>query len=677
MGIHRMYPTSDADLDGGIPTGEATGWECLDDPFNDPNEDTDYLLINTSAQAREPRFGLSAMENAQLVNSVSLYFRSREEASFGTTHQPFLYLGGAAYYGAIHSLPETYATFSKVWTENPVTSKRFTQAELDAAQAGIKQAIQVATVARCTQLYLEVDYVPLPTAIEPVRDAGSRRLWYRRIAVGVYTVDVPLVLGLRVELLDFFPVSHFAGPEDQGQGWQEEPWQRRPFLVVGHFVDQARELVTLTLWDQRPFLCLYRDVAWASRAPSVSADSIPRIAKGGVTRTITRASSVWLPSPAGGKIVEITDDLEAHAENGDLHEQASTNEVPQSSFKNGAAAVFTGWTETGSGVVSEETSILLWDESVVGRCPKFTAGNPIAVDFQLTSNVTANIAANAVGRLSIDHLDADAGEPLSFALVRLVDGKFWRDADSSWQVGTLWNDMTGSVVWHRHKSKLMDVGANITTLVVAVGVPSATGTVDQVNYVGHVQWEAKRYPTSRILTEAAAVTRAESRLLISNDNGARTWNNAQGAFVCEGSPEWDDADIGAGIHTLAAIVYDAQNYEWLYYDAGTGNVVFERLVATVSFKAVLAWAPVAGTVATIMARWTGSNAELGLTAFTSSVFVDGVKGTDVVTGAAPTEDTPANLEIGSAEDTDRWDGQIRLLHSYQYVPSDAEAQRLP
>ena len=49
---------------------------------------------------------------------------------------------------------------------------------------------------------------------------------------------------------------------------------------------------------------------------------------------------------------------------------------------------------------------------------------------------------------------------------------------------------------------------------------------------------------------------------------------------------------------------------------------------------------------------------------------------DVVTGAAPTENTPVNLEIGSAADADRWDGQIRLLHSYQYVPTDPEAMRL-
>jgi hypothetical protein len=67
---------------------------------------------------------------------------------------------------------------------------------------------------------------------------------------------------------------------------------------------------------------------------------------------------------------------------------------------------------------------------------------------------------------------------------------------------------------------------------------------------------------------------------------------------------------------------------------------------------------------------------LDLTNFTASIFVDGTKGTDIVTSAAPTEASSPNMEIGSKSTGEFWDGQIRRIHSLQYVPSDAEAARI-
>ena len=87
--------------------------------------------------------------------------------------------------------------------------------------------------------------------------------------------------------------------------------------------------------------------------------------------------------------------------------------------------------------------------------------------------------------------------------------------------------------------------------------------------------------------------------------------------------------------------------------------------------------PSANTVYQIGARWTGSNLELGATAYTLSVWVDRVKGTDAVAAAAMTETASAYLDFGSkaAAGTEQLNGQIRKIHVFQHVPSDEEMAR--
>jgi hypothetical protein len=208
-----------------------------------------------------------------------------------------------------------------------------------------------------------------------------------------------------------------------------------------------------------------------------------------------------------------------------------------------------------------------------------------------------------------------------------------------------------------------------------VGVPTC-GNVDQVNYIGHLQLEQNTFPTSRIVTTATAETRATARLLISNDENERALWGPFGGFKCKVRPEWDASDVASDNKTIYWCQHDADNHEWLYYDGANTRWVLERKVATNTYRATYTHSPVAGTSYAIGARWTGSAGELGLTAFTASVFVDGAKGTDVVTSAAPTEAADVDLERGSAgSDTYTLDSQIWDIIFYQYVPTDEEMAR--
>jgi hypothetical protein len=173
---------------------------------------------------------------------------------------------------------------------------------------------------------------------------------------------------------------------------------------------------------------------------------------------------------------------------------------------------------------------------------------------------------------------------------------------------------------------------------------------------------------------SASGGRAAPRYKVTNNSTARTWLAAQGGFNCE---VYLAAVSGAANQAVAYAFHDASNWHYVYWDGTNARWVFEIRAAGTTYRAVKSATPSANTIYQIGARWTGSNLELGATAFTLSVWVDRVKGTDAVAAAAMTETATANLDFGSkaAAGTEQLNGNIRKIHVYQYVPSDVEMAR--
>lgn len=171
--------------------------------------------------------------------------------------------------------------------------------------------------------------------------------------------------------------------------------------------------------------------------------------------------------------------------------------------------------------------------------------------------------------------------------------------------------------------------------------------------------------------------RAADRAYFENniDDGGRTWNAAQGTFFAEVRLE---AVSGAANQTVAYVYHDASNWAWCYWDGPNARWVFEIRAAGTTYRATKSATPSAATWYWIGARWTGAEAELDATAYTASVWVDGVKGTDVVVGAAMTQAFTSSLEIGTkaAAGTDTLNGTIRNIHSLPIVYTDDEMGRL-
>lgn len=160
----------------------------------------------------------------------------------------------------------------------------------------------------------------------------------------------------------------------------------------------------------------------------------------------------------------------------------------------------------------------------------------------------------------------------------------------------------------------------------------------------------------------------------SNNAGFRTYEGARNTTRWEATPRLSTAGAAGLLLTLFYVPH-ASDYAWCYYDGSNARWVFELRIGGVVTRALKSASIVANTRYVIGTRTTGSNGELGLAAFTQSVFVDGVKGTDAVAAGAMTESATSNLYVGSKNTTDPFRGCIRRRISRQMARTDIEMAR--
>jgi hypothetical protein len=107
-------------------------------------------------------------EGSETINHVKVYCRMQNSPAFGKvairTHN-------TEYYGDEENLTASWVNYSKQWDTNPNTGSAWTWDEIDALEIGVALKGGGGNSARCTQVYVEVDY----TAITPKTssDAGS------------------------------------------------------------------------------------------------------------------------------------------------------------------------------------------------------------------------------------------------------------------------------------------------------------------------------------------------------------------------------------------------------------------------------------------------------------------------------------------------------------------------
>jgi len=147
-GINEQYPI----------TGEH--WDKVDEETSDG--DGTYVATDSNGW-QEDLYNIndhSTQTTGGTINYVRVYMVCRTTVNTtGTTAYVHIKTNGVEYNGSEETLDINYATYSYQWDDNPQTSASWTWSEIDALQIGVGlRRPGVGEYARCTQVYVEVDF---------------------------------------------------------------------------------------------------------------------------------------------------------------------------------------------------------------------------------------------------------------------------------------------------------------------------------------------------------------------------------------------------------------------------------------------------------------------------------------------------------------------------------------
>jgi len=140
-----------------LPAG-SSHWSVVDEVT--ANGATDYVYTSSSSYQRD-LYNLPSPTGSGTINNVVVYFRFAPSSGVTSYARAAIKTHGAVYLGS----QETQSAFAWVtksysWTSNPYTSSSWTWTEIDDLQAGLELKNSGGGLGDCTQVYVEVNYVP-------------------------------------------------------------------------------------------------------------------------------------------------------------------------------------------------------------------------------------------------------------------------------------------------------------------------------------------------------------------------------------------------------------------------------------------------------------------------------------------------------------------------------------
>jgi hypothetical protein len=606
------------------------------------------------------------------ISSLKIYGRARRSDGSNINVTLRIKLGGNSSTSGNFTLTASYQTFEYDITSVRPGGGNWSEADLRDPTFEfqfIRSSITPTTLV--TSLYGKVVYTPASIALEQHRLVASQKLLSRLHQV-FPTLRLPLRF-LDLDVLEDFMLSDPRYPASDGNGRGVERWQRLLLRCLRANVDPMTNTVNVTAIDLRKYLSLFWDVGQSkiSSQRTDVADGIARLSTGG-TREFNRASKAYGPDASGIALVEFGVDEEAIVKEGMQLERASTNRIWNSAFGNG----FTNYTLLNDGVdgvdVTLDTMKTLFEatpEIATRQSAKILTGASTQGGIEQITDTS--FGASAKSTVSVWH-DDDAGAQLSLRVKNEATGN-WLQSNGSWGVSEV-----DAITFANRSTKTRDFlhftmeGTPGDLRIRMIGL----NTGAKVSHVYHLQAE-EGPPTSEMVSGAADKTREISKLKVSNNFRKRVLWTAHGYLVCEIVPNFSDAELASAEEKMIfRAAYDGSNIDEFLYKQGTG-FAFRRTVGGSADMASKATTAVRGTAYRVAFRWTGSEGELGLTDYTLSVFVAGVKGTDAVAGGAPTPPSTMDAWIGQdGSDGKTLDAALRRLKMGPVVFSDAEMARM-
>jgi len=143
--------------------GDSPNWKCVDEVISDDKATYVYTGDLTGLTDTYLLPDHSAVGGA--INYVKVYFRISAYAE--GSGRAAIHIHPTFYYGAWHVAPDLgkdeWETFSEQWDISPFTGLPWTWDEIDTLQAGVSLKNPIGVGTCCTQVYVEVDYISIPT----------------------------------------------------------------------------------------------------------------------------------------------------------------------------------------------------------------------------------------------------------------------------------------------------------------------------------------------------------------------------------------------------------------------------------------------------------------------------------------------------------------------------------
>ena len=143
--------------------GTGEHWDKVDDPVGSPDNSATYIDARNIADYEYDLYNLTNTAASGTISYIIVHYQVLATYASGSGwFKPLIKTGGTEFYGTELeiTIPVAWRSGSHQWTINPDTGVAWTVSDLNALQVGAACKRPIAgEQTRCTQIYVEVDYV--------------------------------------------------------------------------------------------------------------------------------------------------------------------------------------------------------------------------------------------------------------------------------------------------------------------------------------------------------------------------------------------------------------------------------------------------------------------------------------------------------------------------------------
>jgi hypothetical protein len=274
-----------------------TAYQCVDDPIGSPNNATDYVRVNNSAN-RQAIFGFSAftVPSGSTIAFVRVTYVAIANTTSATTIKAALRVGGSVYTpAAAQTLSTTWTTYSYDWTTNPKTGAAWTVGDVNGG-TGMNALQGMGVVSgtgdeSVTQVYVTVSYQPAVDTVAPANTTGANFINGGAASTSSPAVTLAIAGTDAVGVTGYYASESAATPSAGAAGWVAVTSTTSYAATVPLTLSAGDGTKTVYVWLKDAVgnvsAAVSDTISFDATAPIISAVTAGSLTAGGATITWT------------------------------------------------------------------------------------------------------------------------------------------------------------------------------------------------------------------------------------------------------------------------------------------------------------------------------------------------------------------------------------------------------